>query len=150
MLSRLFSLRDFLAPGCACALPEALVRPFPVPRSPFPDSVTDFPPDLPHQMLSVFEAYQSQFRLITRRAAARFAARDWHGGQLDAVERLTLYKQFVGWSVADLRRSLGEVATSRPLWRGLRDAYAREARTGPTGNWPFRSSIPSRDRFCGW
>jgi isocitrate dehydrogenase kinase/phosphatase len=80
-------------------------------------------------ILAVFDAHQAQFRLVTRRAEARFLTRDWRGGQLDAAERLTLYRQFVSWCVQDLRRSLGEATAEPSLWRSLRDAYARDART---------------------
>jgi isocitrate dehydrogenase kinase/phosphatase len=78
-------------------------------------------------ILSVFDAHQAQFRLVTRRAGARFLQRDWRGGQQDAAERLTLYRQFVGWCVQDLRRSLGDATGDLPLWVALRQAYARTA-----------------------
>ncbi len=79
-------------------------------------------------MLAVFDAHQAQFRLVTRRAEARFLARDWTGGQQDAVERLTLYRQFVSWCVRDLRRSHGDAVTAVDFWLRVRDAYARDAR----------------------
>ena len=80
-------------------------------------------------IVSVFDAYQAQFRLVTRRAEARFLRRDWQGGQQDAAERLTLYRQFVSWCVQDLRRSLGDATGEVALWSVLRQAYAREAMT---------------------
>ena len=80
-------------------------------------------------ILAVFDAHQAQFRLVTRRAGARFLQADWRGGQQDAAERLTLYRQFVSWCVQDLRRSLGDSTADLPLWQALRQAYAREART---------------------
>ncbi len=79
-------------------------------------------------ILAVFDAHQGQFLLVTRRAEARFRQRDWRGGQQDAAERLTLYRQFVSWCVADLRRGLGEAAGDAAQWRAIREAYAREAR----------------------
>ena len=78
-------------------------------------------------ILAVFDAHQAQFRLVTRRAEARFLNRDWRGGQQDAAERLTLYRQFVSWCVQELRRSLGDATADVPLWVTLRQAYAREA-----------------------
>jgi isocitrate dehydrogenase kinase/phosphatase len=78
-------------------------------------------------LLDVFDAHQAQFRLVTRRAEARFLQRDWRGGQQDAAERLTLYRQFVSWCVQDLRRSLGDATADIPLWVSLRQTYAREA-----------------------
>lgn len=80
-------------------------------------------------LLDVFDAHQAQFRLVTRRAEGRFLTRDWRGGQQDAAERLTLYRQFIGWSVQDLRRRLGAQADDLDLWRGLKEAYLRDART---------------------
>jgi isocitrate dehydrogenase kinase/phosphatase len=79
-------------------------------------------------VLAVFDAHQAQFRLVTRRAQARFLARDWTGGQQDAVERLTLYRQFVSWCVRDLRRSHGEALSAVDFWLRVRDAYDRDAR----------------------
>jgi isocitrate dehydrogenase kinase/phosphatase len=38
-------------------------------------------------LLGVFDAHQAQFRLVTRRAGARFLRRDWAGAQRDATER---------------------------------------------------------------
>ncbi len=78
-------------------------------------------------MLGVFDAHQAQFRLVTRRAEARFVQRDWAGGQLDAGERLTLYRQFVGWCVQDLRRTHGDLARDPDFWSSLRDVYRRLA-----------------------
>jgi isocitrate dehydrogenase kinase/phosphatase len=89
------------------------------------------PPQLATNILTVFEAYQSQFRLVTRRAEARFLARDWRGGQQDAFERLTLYRQFVAWCVGDLKRSLGTEVDRLELWAAMRDAYAAIARAEP-------------------
>jgi isocitrate dehydrogenase kinase/phosphatase len=80
-------------------------------------------------ILAVFDAHQDQFRLVTRRACGRFLERDWRGGQLDAAERLTLYRQFASWCVQDLRKSLGDTITDTAFWTALRAAYGREART---------------------
>ena len=79
-------------------------------------------------ILDVFDAHQAQFRLVTRRAEARFLQRDWRGGQQDAAERLTLYRQFIGWCVQELRRGLGEVVGDLELWVSLKEAYVRAAR----------------------
>lgn len=79
-------------------------------------------------VLAVFDAHQAQFRLVTRRAEARFRQRDWRGGQQDAAERLTLYRQFVAWCVTDLRRTLGDAGGDLALWGAVREAYARAAR----------------------
>ncbi len=80
-------------------------------------------------ILDVFDAHQAQFRLVTRRAEARFLQRDWRGGQQDAVERLTLYRQFIGWCGQELRRGLGEQVEDLDLWVALKEAFARDARS---------------------
>ena len=73
-------------------------------------------------ILAVYDAYQAQFGLVTRRAAARFIQRDWRGGQQDAMERLTLYRQFVNWVVQDLKRSLGPGHSDLQLWQAAADS----------------------------
>ena len=50
-----------------------------------------------------FDAYNSEFRAITRRAPQRFDAREWLASQKDAVERIELYERCVDRSVAELR-----------------------------------------------
>jgi isocitrate dehydrogenase kinase/phosphatase len=79
-------------------------------------------------VLGVFDAHQAQFRLVTRRAEARFLQRDWRGGQQDAGERLTLYRQFIGWCVQEVRRELGDQVEDLGLWRSLKEAYLHDAR----------------------
>ena len=96
-----------------------------------------------HAILAVFDAHQAQFRLVTRRAEARFLQRDWRGSQLDAAERLTLYRQFVSWCVSDLRRTLGDQARDLPFWRAVHTAYARAAaeRLDPELAYTFLNSV---------
>jgi isocitrate dehydrogenase kinase/phosphatase len=83
------------------------------------------------EMVAVFDAYQGQFGLITRRAEGRFVQSDWRGGQQDAGERLTLYRQFVAWSVHELRRVLGELSGDPPFWVALKESYGRLAADRP-------------------
>jgi isocitrate dehydrogenase kinase/phosphatase len=116
--------------------------------------------DAASMMLGVFDAHQAQFRLVTRRAEARFVQRDWQGGQLDAAERLTLYRQFVGWCVQDLRRTHGTVAGDAAFWSGLREAYRDLATPRPDAelaltffNSIVRQSVlrtaPGAAAYCG-
>lgn len=93
--------------------------------------MTISPAELASSIHNVFDAHQAQFRLVTRRAEARFLARDWRGGQQDALERLNLYKQFVSWCVGELRRSLGDAAGDLGQWAAMREAYTALARTEP-------------------
>jgi isocitrate dehydrogenase kinase/phosphatase len=85
--------------------------------------------EMARAILDVFDAHQAQFRLVTRRAEGRFLRRDWRGGQQDAAERLTLYRQFIGWCVQDTRRRLGAEVDDLALWRGVKESYLRDARS---------------------
>ena len=60
------------------------------------------PRECARQLVDAFADYNAQFRAITRRAPLRFDARDWKGGQRDAVERIELYDRFVNQTVAEL------------------------------------------------
>jgi isocitrate dehydrogenase kinase/phosphatase len=79
-------------------------------------------------VLAAFTAWDGEFRAITRRAAARFATRDWRAGQRDAAERLALYRTWVERAVADTERALGARARDRDAWEAMRDAYAARVR----------------------
>jgi isocitrate dehydrogenase kinase/phosphatase len=68
------------------------------------------------RVVEAFLAYNVRFRDITRRAATRFAARDWHGSQRDAVERIELYEQCMQATVSELALALGEKARQREFW----------------------------------
>jgi isocitrate dehydrogenase kinase/phosphatase len=73
-----------------------------------------------------FAAWDSDFRWATRRAGARFAARDWAGAEADAGRRLALWYLRVDAAAADARRYLGGAVGDRALWRAARDAYAAD------------------------
>ena len=66
-----------------------------------------------------FAAYRRRFRLLTRRAPERFAARQWPAGQEDARERLLLYREH-------LDETLGELSGPQDAgaWERARDAFA--------------------------
>ncbi|MGH7704015.1 MAG: bifunctional isocitrate dehydrogenase kinase/phosphatase, partial [Gemmatimonadales bacterium] len=74
---------------------------------------------------AVFDSYQAQFNLVTRRSQARFESRDWRGAQQDAVERLTLYRQFLDWVVRDLNRVLNEGFRDPAVWGEIKRVYSR-------------------------
>jgi len=76
------------------------------------------------RIAGAFVEYNAEFRAITRRAPVRFDARDWKGGQRDAVERIGLYDRFVAATVAELRAMLGERAEDRGLWAQIRADFA--------------------------
>lgn len=75
------------------------------------------------RIAAAFAAYNREFRDITRRAVSRFDARDWHGSQQDAVERIELYDSWVNRTVAASRQELGDAALDRALWSAMRDRF---------------------------
>jgi isocitrate dehydrogenase kinase/phosphatase len=71
-----------------------------------------------------FDAYQSAFRAITRRAPRRFAQRDWQGVHSDAVERLDLYRKVVDRTLTWIQAYLPDHVHDRPLWNHLKTSYS--------------------------
>lgn len=69
-------------------------------------------------------AFQSQFKAITRRAPVRFAERDWHAMQADAVERLDLYRQVVEQAVAEICQALGDRLHEAFVWASIKAVYS--------------------------
>jgi isocitrate dehydrogenase kinase/phosphatase len=69
-------------------------------------------------------ALRERFDDVTRRAAARFEGRDWHGMQSDALERLGLYRQTTDAALAELRRSHGAHLADHTLWPPLKQAFS--------------------------
>ena len=98
------------------------------------------------RIAEAFSAYNAQFRAITRRAPARFAARDWGGCHQDRVERIELYDRFVERTVCEMRLMLGERAEERALWREIRTAFAARVAQLPDAAFPktYFSSVSRR------
>jgi isocitrate dehydrogenase kinase/phosphatase len=69
-----------------------------------------------------FEAWRAGFRALSSRAADRFAARDWHGIQADARDRIDLYGAQVERTVEELRGILGP-APDPEAGSAVKDAY---------------------------
>ena len=69
-------------------------------------------------LAEAFDAYRTVFARVTARAPRRFARRDWHGMQADALERLDLYSRTLTPALAELGALPGR-------------APAREGRSGP-------------------
>ncbi len=80
--------------------------------------------DCAHLITQAFADYNTEFRVITRRAPWRFDARDSKGSQRDAVERIELYDRFVSQTIAQLRLNLAEQALDRGLWAQIRTEFA--------------------------
>jgi isocitrate dehydrogenase kinase/phosphatase len=72
-----------------------------------------------------FADYHARFAEVTRRARARFEARDWAGARTDAVERIELYDRCVAEASERMQALLGDAAADRLLWNRIRDGYAR-------------------------
>src|SRR2546423_7293065 len=100
----------------------------------------------PRQIVDAFARYNAEFRAITRRAPLRFDARDWRGGQQDAIERIGLYDRFVNQTIAGLRLGLGARALDRDLWRQIHGAFATRITDLPDPEFTktFFSSISRR------
>lgn len=71
-----------------------------------------------------FDSYMADFREVTRRAARRFAERDWHAGVADATERLDLYPTRVQDLVDKLRALHGDRAQDRLVWAATKAVYS--------------------------
>ena len=76
-----------------------------------------------HTIQEAFAAYQAEFKAITRKAQQRFEQCAWHDMQLDAEERLDLYKTFVDRALADLTRRLGAHAKEKAFWVAVKSRY---------------------------
>jgi isocitrate dehydrogenase kinase/phosphatase len=98
------------------------------------------------RIAGAFVEYNAEFRAITRRAPLRFDARDWKGGQRDAVERIELYERFVALTVAELHALLGAEARDRALWMRIRAEFAERIAGVPDAEFTktFFSSISRR------
>ncbi len=80
------------------------------------------------RIAAAFSAWHAEFRGMTRRAAGRFARREWQGAQEDAAARLASYR---GW-VERLVSELGVLPPNpRAHWSRVRDAFAREMASSP-------------------
>jgi len=83
-------------------------------------------------ILRAFERYEEQFGRITRRARRRFEERDWAAGQLDAIQRLGLYRRVVDGLVREMGEILGASARDPAVWKGMKALHA-EALEGQRG-----------------
>lgn len=74
--------------------------------------------------LEAFEAFDAEFRNLTRRGSRRFEEKDWQGGLRDAAERLDLYEKALDDISARLESGLGSEAESEPLWISAKACFA--------------------------
>lgn len=73
----------------------------------------------------IFDSYLSEFLIITRRAKARFAEKDWRGGRRDAAERLSVYEKVLAQVSIQMEGILGESAHDRLTWMSMKPLYAK-------------------------
>jgi isocitrate dehydrogenase kinase/phosphatase len=74
-------------------------------------------------IIEAFNEYQTEFRVITRRAKTRFENQDWHGMKADADERLDLYKKVVDQIVVEIRRLLNKRINNKEIWMSIKNTY---------------------------
>ena len=78
-----------------------------------------------HAIQAAFLSYHARFTQITRQAKARFEARAWREAQVDAVERLTLYRTAVNDTVRDLAVSVGSNIRNAFFWHEIKTIHGR-------------------------
>jgi len=74
--------------------------------------------------LQAFDAFNSLFRSITRRAKQRFEEKDWLAGRQDAAERLDAYESSLEAVAHELDRTLGAEAREQSTWVLAKQCFA--------------------------
>ena len=69
------------------------------------------------QLLGGYLRYRGAFRVLTLKAAERFAARDWASAHRDSVERLATYRRGLDKTLGKLRSIWGDDLSRREPWR---------------------------------
>ncbi len=72
-----------------------------------------------------FSDYNTEFRMITRRARERFETRDWKASQRDAAERIELYDITVKRTRVEIQRRLGHLSKNKTLWANVKADYSK-------------------------
>ncbi len=75
-------------------------------------------------ILDAFEKYTAVFQTITRRAKTRFESRNWHGIQVDAAERIDLYKKATDTIKNEICDMLAERIYEKLIWTGIKAVYS--------------------------
>jgi isocitrate dehydrogenase kinase/phosphatase len=84
--------------------------------------------DCARAIFDAFGAYNTEFRVVTRRARLRFETCDWVAGRRDATERIDLYDRFVVTTAKALKERLGARASDRRLWVMIKNCFEDEIR----------------------
>jgi len=99
--------------------------------------------DCAQALVDAFADYNAEFRAVTQRARRRFEARDWHGSQRDAVERIDLYRRYVNGAVELMQQKLGDEVHERAVWSSIKRRFAEIIDPLPDNEFPktFFSSV---------
>lgn len=81
--------------------------------------------ELAERVLASFEAYDAEFRALTRRFGLSFQDRAWVDGQRIALERLLLYSVSLEELLDGVRLALGDAAGDETLWAEAREWFGR-------------------------
>jgi isocitrate dehydrogenase kinase/phosphatase len=102
------------------------IPPLADPRSPPVKALTDsrLAALCANAVYQAFLSYQSEFHVITRRAADRFLRRDWLGAYSDAAERLGLYTQVLNALVVTIGGLMGHRLEEKPVWAATKAVYS--------------------------
>ena len=73
--------------------------------------------------LEGFDAFNTAFRSITRRARQRFENRDWGGARKDAEERLDAYDDALAGVALHLEQQLGDRARDQSVWVAAKPCF---------------------------
>jgi len=92
------------------------------------------PYDTAHLILGEYFNYYHQFKSITKRAEIRFEARDWHGLQADARERISLYRDAVGATTEQVIQLLGDRASDHQTWKEIFKNFSYDIKNFNTRN----------------
>ena len=72
-----------------------------------------------------FLEYEAEFWRLTLKARSRFESQSWSEAQRDSSARTGLYRFSVQQTVRGLQMQLGARLHDRPLWRRIKERYAR-------------------------
>ena len=75
-------------------------------------------------LLAGFVEYHDRFKVIRRRARARFEGCEWQGMLADSIERLELQNMVLAHTVEQIRELLGERVTDHTIWVGIKAVYS--------------------------
>jgi len=71
-----------------------------------------------------FLRYETEFHIVTRRAADRFLFRDWPGAYGDASERLGLYGRVLDQLLTEIHELMGNRLEEKLLWVASKAVYS--------------------------